>query len=251
MDDSVRMWCGPDKPPRGSGKPFRKTFELNSHPDGGNVNLIVGNISRRLAQNIPDIALDLLEVGSYVYCADQTVRRGGRTWPKDGQAWHRDFVFDIPVRRLDIWNKPEVTDCLEETLGFLSDDHYQFRFRPLTRKLPREPYFEFGEDQPWFKADQVLLFSGGLDSLAGAVSELVANGKRVLLVSHRPVAKTSKRQVQLVDELKRFVERTDSLIHVPVWVNKAPGLSNDANQRARSFLYATLAGARGRTEPIQ
>ena len=132
--------------------------------------------------------------------------RGGKTWPKDGKGWIRDFVFEIPIRRVEIWERPEVRECLAETLGFLSDDNYRFSFRELPDRFPWESYFDFKEDEPWYKADEVLLFSGGLDSLAGAVEEIIEHKKRALLVSHRPVAKIAKRQIELVSELARFID---------------------------------------------
>jgi hypothetical protein len=38
---------------------------------------------------------------------------------------------------------------------------------------------------PDLLTDEVVLFSGGLDSLSGAIEELSTDGKRVALVSHR------------------------------------------------------------------
>jgi len=243
MREPSLIWCGPDRRPREAKKDYKRTIELNSHPEKGNVNLKISNISSRLAQNIPEVALDLLEIGSYVYCADQSISRGGVSYRKDGKQWHRDFEFNIAVRCLDIWKREDVQSCLCETLGFLTDDNYSFDFRKLTIPLPWEPYFEFGDEQPWFKADEVLLFSGGLDSLAGAVDEIVALKKRVLLVGHRPVAVISTRQKQLVEHLSDLVDDPKSLVHIPIWVNKDQGLTKDANQRARSFLYASLGAA--------
>lgn len=241
MDDPIRIWCGPDKPRRWSAGDYKKSVTLNSFP-GGNVFLKAENISRRLAADIPDIALDLLEIGSYVYCGDQTTGRGGQTWPENGAGWNRRFSYHIPVRCPNVWNSRGIKEALVETLSFLTDDNFTFHFRGLDRKLPGTPYFDFDEDEPWFEADEVLLFSGGLDSLAGAVTELSAN-KKLALVSHRPFATISGRQTRLVEELRSRHSGTQSILHVPVWVNKAGGLTKDANQRARSFLYVCLAAA--------
>ena len=123
MDDLYLIWCGSDDPPKGAGKQFKRVIELDTYPKKGNVNLKFENISRRLAQNIPSIAKDFLEIGSYVYCADQAVPRGGLTWPKNGKTWIRSFVFEIPVRNPEIWNSPEVKDTLTNTLSYLSDDN--------------------------------------------------------------------------------------------------------------------------------
>jgi len=234
------VWCGSGSPPRGFHHQYQQIIRLDSYPDKGNVHIKYENISRQLARDLPSIAWDMLEIGMYVYCADQTVKRGGDVGRGDGKDWYRDFAFEIPVRNPDLWDKPGVKDTLSETLGFLSDDHYEFRFREITREIPHDLYFDFDEGQPWFDADEVLLFSGGLDSLAGAIEEVVNLQKKVVLVSHRPVAKISKTQRDLLKQFTDLTHAHGSFLHVPVWGNKDKGLTRDSNQRTRSFLYAML-----------
>ena len=91
-----------------------------------------------------------------------------------------------------------------------------------------------------FKADEVVLFSGGLDSLSGAVEELSTNGKRIALVSHRSSSKIYDHQKQLVAELKpRFPKK---VMHLPVLVTRQEPLRvQEYTQRSRSFLYTALA----------
>ncbi|MGH8727569.1 MAG: hypothetical protein ACREV9_05325, partial [Burkholderiales bacterium] len=42
-----------------------------------NVHLKISDISEKMAANIPPVLLDLLEIATYVYCADQATTRGG------------------------------------------------------------------------------------------------------------------------------------------------------------------------------
>ncbi len=202
MDDVKCIWCGPDKPPESIVSAFAKPIHLHAGSRKSNVHLKIENISRVLWKDIPSIVMDMLEIGSYVYCADQSVGRGGKVSRHEGKQWRRSFRFEIPVRNLNIWNKPAVKDELCEVLGFLSDDYYEFSFRQLKDDIPRDAYLDFDMGGPWFKADEVLLFSGGLDSLAGALDEMVNRHKKVVLVSHRPVAKISKRQIGLLEAFK-------------------------------------------------
>ncbi|MCB2230283.1 7-cyano-7-deazaguanine synthase [bacterium] len=242
-DEPFLAWCGPESVPRDLAHGFNKVECLATSGPNKNVNLHFENIHRRLAQDIPDVAADLLEIASYVYCADQAFTRGGPTLPRNGKNWNRRIRLCIPVRNHDLWNRDDVLQCLEETLGFLSDDHYRFEFR--TGGSPANPmsYFDFNHDEAWFHADSVLLFSGGLDSLTGAVDELVDQGGSVALVSHRPVGKIANRQVNLVDAVRGLTGSSDRILHVPVWMNKGAELSRDANQRSRSFLYAALGAS--------
>jgi hypothetical protein len=238
-DYVVRIWCGPDDPPRGEKSQY--TRKLNSIPPNVNVYLKAWNISERLAQNLSAVSLDLLEIAAYIYSADQSVSRGGSTFPKDGRNWYRQFELSIPVRHPEIWNREQVSEKLTELLSFMSNDDYRFVFRPLVGDFPRDSYFEFDEGKPWFEPDSILLFSGGLDSLTGVVEELQDINRSVLLVSHRPVSKIDKPQRDLVDALKNRFDAPGRLLHIPVWVNKEKGITRDANQRSRSFLYASLA----------
>ncbi len=239
--DTNLIWCGPEAAPSELRKKYARTISLYSEPTIGNVHLKVRDISSKLAHDLPAVILDLLDVGSYVYCADQSVRRGGKVGRGHGRDWYRNFRLEIPVRAVELWDRPEVKDSLAEVLGFLSDDSYEFRFRKLTKNIPADGYFDFDEGKPWFPADEVLAFSGGLDSLAGAIDQVALNGKKVVLVSHRPVTKTDKAQRDLVSALRERYDARGRLLHIPVWVNKHSGLTKDANQRSRSFLYSAIA----------
>ena len=140
-----------------------------------------------------------------------------------------------------MWTRPDVSGKLSELLGFLAEDKYSFEFRSLTGDRERETYLEIDEGRPWFEPDSVILFSGGLDSLTGVVRELKETDRKLLLVSHRPVSTIDKPQRDLVFALKDRFDAHQRLLHIPVWVNKEKGITKDANQRSRSFLYASLA----------
>ena len=84
------------------------------------------------------------------------------------------------------------------------------------------------------------MFSGGLDSLAGAL-ESAQRGERLVLVSHRPVATLDKRQRTLFCELKKMI--TAPVIRVPVKVNKDQRLGREHTQRTRSLLFTALGAA--------
>jgi hypothetical protein len=89
------------------------------------------------------------------------------------------------------------------------------------------------------EVDEVVLFSGGLDSLAGAVVESIRDKRRVALVSHRANPKINSKQKLLVNGLAKRCQET--LFHVPVWIQKGETLDREYTQRTRSFLYAALA----------
>lgn len=241
MADSDRLiLCGGVTAPR-----RRKrggVLELDLNGSHANVNLEISNITRRLASDLPDVVADLIEIATYVYSADQAIRRGGEGVIACGQHWRRNLSFHIAVRTPEFWQSPEVGNSLRDTLSFLSDDDYSFEFSRQESPAPLQRYLTFGEnDSASDELDEVMLFSGGVDSLAGAVVEGVRDRRRVALVSHRSNSKIHSKQKHLVAELTRLCAHKP--FYVPVWANKDKALGREHTQRTRSFLFASLAFA--------
>src|SRR5262249_36057828 len=153
---------------------------------GRNVDLHLHDISRRMAADIPPILTDLIEIAAYVFAADEMASRGGSTMAGMGRDWRRRFRFVIPIRNPGIWSRPEVVEALTEALGFMSEDEFYFEFLPHDAPAPIEHYFDLGPALgPKFTSDEVLLFSGGMDSLCGALVELNRQRQRLLLITHQ------------------------------------------------------------------
>lgn len=216
---------------------------LDAGRKNGNVNLRISDITDKMTAKLPDVAADLVELATYVYCADQATRRGGDTEFEYGQKWRRKFRFEIPVRQPDFWRDGKVNDPLTRTLGFLSDDDYEFAFTKLKDPPAFKDYLEWDAASAGVTdIQEIVLFSGGADSLGGAVEEVLTQGNKVALVSHRPVTKISKRQKDLVSLLAdRAKDKSKKPFHVPVLVNKDKELGREYTQRSRSFLYASIA----------
>lgn len=225
--------CGVDAPSS------EGAIAMNVHGPSKNVNLRIDYISRTMLANLPDLLIDLLEIASYVYCADQRLDRGTDQLSKFGENWRRSLKFFIPVRQLQVWQDSEVRDALVETLGFLSDDTYLFEFRQAMAPVQaKELYFRDLID-PEDEHDDVALFSGGVDSFAGAVTDLVANGRSLTLVGHYSSTKVRNVQEHLIAELKRR-GHDRRLSFIPVWVSNENVSAREYTQRTRSFLFACL-----------
>ena len=225
------------------GKPDRETgdyLRLDLSGVDDNVTLRIQDISRPMVAGVPDLLTDLLEVAAYVYCADAATKRGGDIMRGLGRDWRRQFHFVIPVREPDIWSRQDVTDALTAVLGFLTEDDYQFEFVPHAGAPDFDTYLDFGDqDFSGFKPDEVMLFSGGLDSLAGAVEDTVGNGKNTILVSHHSSTKVYSKQKELIQALRK--KASGRLLHLPVKVVKEKALGHEFTLRSRSFLFASLA----------
>lgn len=204
------------------------------------VNLRISDINRAMVRSIPDLLLDLLEIAAYVYCGDQRATRGSEKLAQAGRLWTRGMRFVIPVRRPDVWSGFELRDMLESTLGFLSDDTYQFEFtKAVTPVAQPAMYFPDLSDGS-FDPDEVALFSGGIDSFAGALDSIVGQGRRTVLVGHHSAPKVFAVQKELVGAL-RDAGYGSRLFYISVNVTNTNIAPAEPTQRSRSFLFASLA----------
>ena len=218
----------------------RHRINLDAISDNPNVRIRFEDVARRLQHNISPRLMDLLEIASYVFTADCATPRGEWRDEKQEEPWGRDLAFVIGVRDPEFWQSLKITSLMKEILHFLSNDTYSFEFVSLEKdRIGSTPYFEFQDkdDWPFHKPDRVVMFSGGLDSLAGIVDS-ASSGEKLVLVSHRSVSTLDARQRRLFSTLQtRF---PDQLVHVPVWMNKIERFNKESTQRTRSFLFAAL-----------
>jgi hypothetical protein len=169
--------------------------QAQAHP----INLSVEHITRTMVAALPPRVADLLEIACYVYAADQFSRREALTMPRMGEDWRRAFSFRIAVRDPDFWNSAEVRSQLAGILGFLSEDEYAFAFSRTARPADPQGFFNLQGDGPeaGFRPERIILFSGGLDSFAGATEALLRERLPVALISHHASKLIRGRQLLL------------------------------------------------------
>jgi 7-cyano-7-deazaguanine synthase in queuosine biosynthesis len=217
----------------------RFVTRLDALGNDPNVTIKLPDITRILGRAIPDRMVDLLEIASYVFTADAATRRGSE-WKGAEEPWGRDLRFVIPVRDLAFWSQVQVADCMINLLSYLSDDVFSFEFVPLVNDRLVQGYLELANtDWRSQNVQRVIMFSGGLDSLAGTI-ESAAKGEPLVLVSHRSIGQMSERQSKLVRKIRERFPQVP-ILHVPVWINKANALGHEPTQRTRSFLFGSLA----------
>lgn len=220
----------------------QEALRIRLHGSHWNAKLSVTDLTKGLVANIPDAFLDLIELATYVYVADQAVKRGTYKLDDMNEDWRRRLVFDVPVRCLELWRSDAITAELTQTLSFLSDDEYEFRFHHYKNAPSPDRYFPFVKGIHYEPPKRVVLFSGGLDSLAGAIEEVVCGRDQICLLTHEPSTKFRPRQQLLRAQLDANAAGP-APIHVTVGVNKKKHLNREYTQRSRSFLYASLAAA--------
>ena len=220
-------------------------LELDVNGSGSSrVNLDSDTFYRAILAELPDYVSDLVEIACYVFCADQFTRRDTPEMHRFGDTWRRSFRFRVPVADIRMWERGDVVNQLISTLSFLSEDAYMFEFEERPRPPRPDRHLDFSSDPSisGFVPDRVMLFSGGLDLLAGAAAAIVERNERVALVSHRASTMIAARQGALVQALKHRAGST-RVFHLAVGVNKGGEPAAEYTQRSRSFLFAVLAFA--------
>jgi hypothetical protein len=178
--------------------------ELQLHGPKKNLRLEMEGFRRWLSEVEPELLTDLIEIATYVFAADNLVSRGGDAFKNMGKAWRRRFRLVIAVRQPGIWKEPQHQHALCEVLRFLSEDSWAFEFVAIEAPPIIQEYVHFAKSDAEIAAGaSIVLFSGGLDSYAGAVHELLADDRHVVLLSRRITGMTDGRQGELADELKR------------------------------------------------
>ncbi len=120
------------------------------------------------------------------------------------------------------------------------DREYQFTFQ-AGRSTPPSSLFDSPEHVVAARKDEaVILFSGGLDSIAGVVERLRNSEDQLHLVSHRSGQPgTAKTQDELIRALRR--DNPDRLRHYKFSCGLTGVRAVEETQRTRTFLYASIA----------
>lgn len=174
-------------------------------------------VRRRL--HVASRAWDLLSIALSVVTADFAGLRD-----KSPDGWTREFELDIAVADPAFWNSQAT--AIKDALAFLTTDRWCLRFHNggFLPAVPTEPV------RP--EEDCVVLLSGGLDSLVGAI-DLTAAGNRPLAVS-QIVRGDADKQVEFASRIG------GGLNHLPLNHNaQSPGV-DESSQRARSLIFITF-----------
>ena len=197
----------------------------------------------RQAFRLPDRVLDLLEIAGYIYAADRLLSRGTRS-AVEYHSWARRLHFIVKVRDFNFWNDTAVQGKLAEALVFMTGDkEYKFTFQPGHSTPPTSMFDDPGIVLPEDGNVSAMLFSGGLDSLAGAI-ELIGDSKDMIcLVSHQSQPGTIRTQNGLFQALKDTY--SDRVRHYRFKCSLVSTLNKavEETQRTRAFLYTSIAFA--------
>ena len=179
----------------------------------------------------PSITFSLLYLSAIVYAIDRSVER--EIYSVDG--WSREFDVDINIPDYEIFQPLE--SQINSLLSFLTGDYWSCHFVGTASihyvKYKTTNYFD--------GITQVNLFSGGMDSLIGAIDYMTdhPDGK-LFLASHYDSIMRGPRSDQ--DGIKRLFgyHYPGRFCAIPA-VLIQPGLSSELSCRSRSLMFLSIA----------
>lgn len=188
------------------------------------------------------VAVDLMTVAALVYGADTRINRVQASQ----DAWTREIKLIVPVSAPALWIAAQ--PLLMQMLRFLTGDLWDLEFRPfekLARQYPSVPSLK-GTARSF---DCVSLFSGGLDSLIGAIDILKKGEQTPLFVSHGGEGAVSGPQGKLFRKLTKSFSKASPLARIRLGMTFPNGLvgelKGEDSTRGRSFLFLALGSAAG------
>ena len=179
--------------------------------------------------------LDLADVAAAVYFADRVCRRGN-------PLWSRHFSLRLRVRDLERWTQLHLREAVEDALNYYTGDTWSLSFTAFTQSGEKCVQEDFFPDSR-FSPTRVALFSGGLDSFAGACRELIAGTERILLVSGSTAPRLRALQGRLSFELsQRFGGRVAPVVIKFGFTNRLRRADrwDETTQRTRGFVFSAL-----------
>ncbi|WP_296752896.1 Qat anti-phage system QueC-like protein QatC [Thiobacillus sp.] len=182
-----------------------------------------------------EIGIDLLVVAAHVHAADTRISRADQSQ----DSWTREIRLVVPVSDPARWGTAGPT--LKKALDFLTGDRWVigFRARPARFATIAQAAPPSLIAPPF---DSLSLFSGGLDSLIGAI-DVLEDGATPLLVSHFGEGAISDAQRKLFTGLKKHYAKS-SFERLRVGMTFKKGLvenvGSEDSTRGRSFLFFAL-----------
>jgi len=220
-----------------NGNPKHECAPISISIDGSVVSHLYCDFTKLLksVRSPSDASLDFLLVAATVYSLDKLVLRDGAE-----NGWERDFSVTIPVKNSVRWTKAKKK--IESCVSFLSGDNWQFTFLERTSPLIRrkEAARSSKSKSQYSNAEIVCMFSGGLDSLIGAIDNLHSRrDHRIALVGHHDpnIGGVEKDQRQLLQELDLIYPTRCQPVFVGIGhTGKGP----EVTMRSRSLLFIGL-----------
>ena len=199
-------------------------------------------IAQRFGHTLGSQLADWIDIALACYLADRLAIRANGRDAKFGKQWSRVFNITIPVRDKTTW--ASIESLLERLLYFFTEDAWHIKF--VERVGPKRPaeaqgfLFGFESSIP----ARVALYSGGLDSFAGAAQSVGdAPNSRFVFVSGITNVRQQAAQRKQLNILRQRAAHEIFQVGIPyglLWSASGRPHHEESSQRSRGFLFLTL-----------
>lgn len=186
-------------------------------------------------QALPPLLADLVDVAVAVHMTDRLAKSTGNL--------PRHLLLRLPLRQKEVLDTPTIHEKLRDILYWFTEDHWSFEFLPYT-SIGRPA--QIRPPLPWEQASHaqtdVVLWSGGLDALAGVYQLLQQNeASRYLLFGTGSNTIISHTQQLIAQKLEVLFPRRTQLVQLPFRLqDKQKQLKKSSMARSRGFVFMVL-----------
>jgi hypothetical protein len=206
-------------------------------PDGPSIQLhhCIENFAR-LRGTIDPLALDFVLFALVVYGCDRASSRA-----QSADQWTRQFELTMPVSTPEAWNG--AVEIAQEMVSFLTGDEWQIHFVPQSKAILGNDFLRARRtfrQRAKVSGQVVSLFSGGMDSLIGAIDWLESNpGESITLCgAYDPAAEPAAAdQRALLEHLRTAYPKR---IHHIIARMGIEGKGVENSYRSRSFCFVSF-----------
>lgn len=184
------------------------------------------------ATRVPKVLTGLLLLAAEAYAIDRGFSR--KKYSING--WSREFEVTFSVCQADKFKFN--AERVNSLLSFLTGDYWTCDFE----EAPNIEFVECADNGEFNSISQVNLFSGGMDSLIGAIDYMEQHNEdeKLFLVSHYD----SKMNGPKSDQEKIISEFTSHYPNRFIWLGSlgiSPTISKELTSRSRSLMFLALA----------
>ena len=191
--------------------------------------------------NIDALSQDLIDIAMAVYLTDRVSPRDPRK--HHNENWVRNFALKVGVRNPDFWNQKAIQEDICGFLSNLTDDRWNLEFCLLSGE-DRFAMFQPGLALAPQFTPRVALFSGGLDSFAGAAINLAQNPQDsfvfISAATHNRQISQQRKQIKRLGNKNRKGEIVHYTVNFGIKWQESEKMIQEKTQRTRGFLYMTL-----------
>ncbi len=179
------------------------------------------------------LVLDLVDLATAAYLTDRRTHRD-KPWT---EGWSRTLSFELRARRPGTWRRQEVREAVLELLRWLTEDEWDY-FVSTNVGVDSGGQMALPIDAV---EREVVLFSGGLDSTAGAA--LLLHSGTPLLGSTVATNERMKGYQRAVARALSAVDGWDIRTTPGRFSEKAAARSEEPTRRTRGFVFLAVGWA--------